>query len=279
MTHGRASLAASDSTPLTYQYWIPDTPTEAAVAFLHGVGGHSGQPTYRYFVDYLVDTSCSVYGLDLRGFGRSAGRRGHVDRWNDFIDDVSAFVNTVRHEQPNSPLFLFGQSLGGLIALEYAMGNDSRLDGVIVSAPALAQPDVPAWLPSLVRGLARVVPTLPVNPRVDVSAFTRDPAEVARLKADPLRYPKVTARFAVEFDAAVTRVQASAHRFGVPLLVVVGSADAITPPQASQAFYESAATNDKTLNIYEGGYHQPILDTNREEVLTDIGTWIAAHHA
>ncbi len=80
MTHGRALLAASDSTPLTYQYWIPDTPTEAAVAFLHGVGGHSGQPRYRYFVDYLVDTSRSVYGLDLRGLGRSAGRRGHVDR-------------------------------------------------------------------------------------------------------------------------------------------------------------------------------------------------------
>ena len=274
--HETATLIVEGSPTLVYQYWLPDEPPEAVVAYVPGVGGHSGQPTYRYFIDYLVGTGRAVYGLDLRGFGRSEGHRGHVDDWQGYIDDVAAFVAAIRQAHPESPVFLFGQSLGGLIALEYAMA-DPLLAGVIASAPALAQPNVPAWLPPTVRALAKVKPTLSVNPKVDLAAFTRDSAEVEKLKADPLRYPKVTVRFAVEFEAAVERVQTNAHQLSVPLLVIVGSDDAVTPPRGSRDFYDHVAAEDKTLTIYDGGYHQPILDTNRDEVLTDIGNWLTTH--
>jgi alpha-beta hydrolase superfamily lysophospholipase len=118
---------------------------------------------------------------------------------------------------------------------------------------------------------------LAVNPRLDLTTFTRDPLEVEKLRADPLRHPKVTVRFAVEFEAAVERVQTNADQLSVPLLIIVGSDDAITPPRGSQEFYDHAVAEDKILTIYDGGYHQPILDTNRDEVLTDIGNWITDH--
>lgn len=274
--HETATLIVEGSPTLAYQYWLPDEPPEAVVAYVPGVGGHSGQPTYRYFIDYLVGTGRAVYGLDLRGFGRSEGRRGHVQDWQEYIDDVATFVAAIRQTHPDLPLFLFGQSLGGLIALEYALA-DQLLAGVIASAPSLAQPNLPVWMAPTVRALAKVKPTLSVNPKLDLAAFTRDLAEVEKLKADPLRHPKVTARFAVEFETAVGRVQANAHRLSVPLLIIVGSDDAITPPRGSQEFCDHVAAEDKTLTIYDGGYHQPILDTNRAEVLTDIGNWITIH--
>ena len=110
MAHVQASLTAADSVSLAYRYWLPEGPVAAVVAFLHGVGGHAGQPTYRYLIDHLVGTDRAVYGLDLRGFGRSEGRRGHVERWQVFIDDVALFLATVRAAHPAEPLFLFGQS-------------------------------------------------------------------------------------------------------------------------------------------------------------------------
>jgi alpha-beta hydrolase superfamily lysophospholipase len=276
VVHETDTLVGRDSLTLTYQYWLPDEPPDAVVAYVPGVGGHSGQPTYHYFVEYLIETGRAVYGLDLRGFGRSEGRRGHVEDWQDYIDDVATFVAAIRQAHPELPLFLFGQSLGGLIALEYALA-DELLAGVVVSAPALAQPNVPAWMPPTVRTLAKVRSTLSVKPKLDLAAFTRDSTEVEKLKADPLRYPKVTVRFAVEFEAAVGRVQNNAHQLSVPLLVIVGSHDAVTPPSGSQEFYDNVAAEDKTLTIYDGGYHQPILDTNRDEVLADIGDWITNH--
>jgi len=275
--YGGGTLIASDTTPLAYQFWRPAEQAKAAVAYLHGVGGHSGQPTYRYFIDHLVAARHAVYGVDLRGHGRSGGRRGHVDRWREYLDDVSGFLAAVRQECPGTPLFLFGQSLGGLIALDYAIGAASGLEGVIASAPALAQPNVPRWAPPLLRVLARIAPTLAVDPKIDAGAFTRDRGEVAKLEADPLRFPKVTCRFFVEFEAAVARVQANAQCLQVPVLMVVGQADAVTPPKGTQDFFNRLSISDKSLRVYEGGYHQPILDTNRDEVLSDIQTWIHAH--
>ena len=97
---------------------------------------------------------------------------------------------------------------------------------------------------------------------------------MARLEADPLRHPKVTTQFAVEFEAAVERVQSSVNEMSVPPLIIVGFDDAITPPQGSQEFFSRVVATDRTLTIYDGGFHQPILDTNRDEVLADLGDWI-----
>lgn len=271
-------LVGSDSVRLVYRWWRPDgvVPGEVVV-FLHGVGGHSGQPTYEYFVDFLVSSGRAAYGLDLRGFGLSDGRRGHVDSWSDYIDDVSLFVDLVAAEHPGTPIFLFGQSLGGLIALEYAADSGLPLSGLMVSAPAVAHPDVPAWLPTVVRALARMAPTVSVNPRVNVAGFTRDPEDVARLQQDELSYRKVTARWAVEFDKAVDRVLGKAEQVTMPVLVLVGSSDPVTSPDASRNLMELVGAEDKQLIVYKDGYHQPILDIDRQQVFKDIGTWINDH--
>ena len=277
MNQGQRELSAADSTRLVYRYWLPRDDPKAVMAFLHGVGGHSGQPTYEYFVESLADSGRAAYGLDLRGFGLSGGKRGHVNRWRDYIDDVGLFLDEVRAENPGKPLFLFGQSLGGLIALEYAADTADHLDGVVVSAPAVTHRDVPAWLPAVVRTLARIAPTVSVDPKVDAAGFTRDAADVTRLQQDPLRYPRVTARFAAEFDDAVSRVLTITDQIKVPLLVLVGSADPVTPPDTSRRLLDLVGAEDKELKVYEGGYHQPILDIDREQVFDDIDTWLADH--
>ena len=276
---GKGELVGADSTRLVYRWWHPDgddAPGEV-VAFLPGVGGHSGQPTYEYFVDFLVKSGRAAYGLDLRGFGLSDGRPGHVDSWSDYIDDVRLFVDVVAAELPGTPVFLFGQSLGGLIALECAADGGLPLNGLVVSAPAAGHPDVPTWLTTVVRAAARVAPTVSVNPRVDVAGFTRDPADVARLQQDELSHRRVTACFAVAFDDAVGRVLGKVGQITMPVLVLVGSDDPVISPDVSRNLIELVGAEDKRLIVYENGYHQPILDIDRQQVFHDIDAWINDH--
>ncbi|NES81750.1 MAG: alpha/beta hydrolase [Moorea sp. SIO2B7] len=275
MNHSRGSIVAPDSTKLAYQCWLPEQSPEGVFLFVHGIGGHSGQPTYTYLIDFLVGAGLVVYGLDLRGHGNSEGPRGHVNRWGDYLDDVSTMLQKLRSDHPDIPLFLFGQSLGGLISLEVAIEKGSELSGVIASAPALALKN--PTLVFLVRLISNIFPLLKVDIGLDPRLFTRDTQELPRLKDDPLRQPRVTTRVLGGVHEAIPRVHANAHLLKIPVLIIVGEADGVTPPHGTKKFIDNATIADKMLKTYEGGYHQPMVDINRDEVFADILGWIRAH--
>ena len=219
----------------------------------------------------------AIYGLDLRGHGRSGGRRGTIEGWEDYRSDLRAFLLEIRRTETDSPVFLLGQSLGGLIVLEFALRYPRDAQGVIASAPSLSVPNLSPLLINLLKALSPIWPHLTLSPRFDVSAVSRDPEEAKKLVEDPLTDPRLSPRLAVETVAALQWVQAHAGEFQVPLLLIHGTADPLTSPEGSQAFFERVATEDKVLKLYEGGYHQAFIDTNREEVLADIVQWLDRH--
>jgi len=252
----------------------PDGAVRGVLVNLHGLGDHSG--LYPALVEHFVAQKFAVHAPDLRGNGRSRGQRGYVADWSEYREDLGRFLDLVRREEPGSPLFLLGNSLGGLIVLDYVLHHPEGIRGVIAVAPPLGTVGVPAPLLLLGRVLSRVWPRFSVRTGMDLSGLSRDPAVVETVLSDPLFHRLGTARLSTEVTAAIARVQAGAPRFCLPLLILHGSADRMVSPDGSRAFIARVGYPDKELREYRGSYHVLLADLDRERVLTDLEAWIGA---
>ena len=249
----------------------PATPRAALIA-LHGLGDHSG--LYPMVGEALAPRGIAVSLPDLRGNGRSPGPRGHIDAWDDLREDLRCLVQRTRAELPDAPLFLLGNSLGGLVVLDYALHHPAGLRGVIALAPPLGELGVPAPLLALGRVLSWVWPRFSLETGMDLTGIARDPAVVERILADPLFHRRGTARLSTEVTATIRRVQREASRFPCPVLVVHGGADRMVPPEGSRRF--AARAPQSTLLEFPGAYHALLADLDQERVLAAIGDWIVA---
>jgi alpha-beta hydrolase superfamily lysophospholipase len=215
-----------------------------------------------------------IFAPDLRGNGRSPGQRAYLGAWSEFREDLRRLVIRVRAEHPAIPLFLLGNSLGGLVALDYALHHPQGVRGVIsVSAP-LGNLGVPRPLMALGRVLSRWWPRFSLDTGMDLSGLARDPEVAERVLRDPLFHRKGTARLSTEITATIERVQAGAPSFPVPLLVLHGAADRMVPPDGSRRFVDAGGQPDRQLIEYPEAYHALLADIDGDRVLGDIGQWI-----
>ncbi len=119
MTHTTSTFRGAGDAKLFFQSWQPAEPIRGAIALVHGFGEHSGR--YGDLVKALTTAGYAICALDHRGHGRSPGQRGHIDRWDDFMEDIRGLLSETRQLAPNTLPFLFGHSVGGLMALQYAI--------------------------------------------------------------------------------------------------------------------------------------------------------------
>jgi Lysophospholipase len=241
---------------------------------IHGLGDHSG--LYPTLAEHFPSRGITIHAMDLRGNGRSGGQRAYVERWEEYREDLRRFVELVRAEERGLPLFLLGNSLGGLIVLEYALHHPDGLGGVIAASPPLGRLGVPAPLLALGRVLSRAWPRFSIRTGMDLSGLARDPAVVQTVLADPLFHRVGTARLSTEVVAAIARVQAAAPGFPLPLLLLHGSADRMVPPDGSREFVARVGHPDRELREYPGAFHVLFADLDHEQVLTDVERWIEA---
>jgi alpha-beta hydrolase superfamily lysophospholipase len=262
-------------TELYYQRWRPEGSPKAVLVVLHGHGEHSGR--YGNVVDWFVPRGYAVYGFDARGHGRSQGQRGYLESYDDMLDDLEAFLDLVRREEPDGATFLLGHSVGGLTALYYAERNSSGLAGIVASGPVLSQPGIAPFLIQLAKLLSNVWPTFTLATGLDATALSRDEAVVEAYVNDPLVHSKGTARLGAELMATVEWTQAHAAEMKLPCLIVHGGADRLCPPEASRCFCENMTLTDKEYIEYDGYYHEVYNDLGKERVLADVEGWLERH--
>ena len=261
---------------LATRRWTPYARPKATVALVHGIGEHSGR--YAHVATHLMLHDLAVHAFDLRGHGRSEGEpRAYVESFDEYVGDLDRFLREVRGQQ-RGPLFLYGHSLGGGIAARYVIehGTDG-LDGLILSSAALQIPsDLSPILQKLAGTVSRFAPTLPTT-KLDTSLLSHDPAVVRAYENDPLVYSGgVRARVGHEILRNTEIIQQHPEAFALPLYLFHGTADQITDPDGSRWLYEHAPTDDKTLKLYEGLYHETHNEPERERVLDDLTAWIEA---
>lgn len=271
---GLGSFVTHDGLTLFTQWWTPEGEARAVVLLVHGYAEHSGR--YDHVAEPFVDRGAAVYAYDQRGHGRSDGQRAYVDRFEQYLADLDQFRHRVEDRTPDVPVFLFGHSMGGLVALLYVLNYDPDLRGLLLSAPAIEiNPDLAPLLRPFAKLLGRLFPTLPTV-RSPQDSISRDPAVVEDAQNDPLNYHgRTLARTGAELIRAGEEAQSRLEELTLPFLVIHGTADPLATPAWSERLYERAAADDKTLKLYDGLYHETFNEPEQDEVLRDLGTWLA----
>ncbi|MCE7981631.1 MAG: lysophospholipase [Caldilinea sp. CFX5] len=270
-THEEDALTATDGVTLYRQSWRAAQP-KAAIALIHGLAEHSAR--YRHVGEYLAARGYTVHTMDLRGHGRSPGKRILVRRMDEYSKDVAALLGQIRTQETNCPLFLLGHSLGGLIVTYYVLTQTPDLQGVILSGPALQVDAISPFLQIVGRVLAQIAPTLPMK-KLDATAVSRDPAVVKAYQNDPLVYTgAVPAATGIATINAITEIQQRMEAFRWPLLIVHGAADRLTNPEGSKQLYARAGSTDKTLKLYDGLYHEVLNEPEQEQIMAEIVAWL-----
>lgn len=275
--HRDGIFAGAGGLRLYYQSWLPPVgqAKKAVLINLHGLGDHSG--LYPALANHFPGRGIALYAYDMRGNGRSPGQRAYLRGWPEYRGDLHAFVGQVRKWEGNLPLFLLGNSLGGLVVLDYALHYPAGLSGVIAAAPPLGEVGVPPFLMALGRIMSRICPRFSLEVGMDLSGLARDPAVVNTVLADPLFHRRGTARLSTEVTAAIRRVQARAETLSVPLLILHGSADRMVPPDGSRDFFAKVELSDREYREYPGAYHGLFADVDAGLVLRDLERWIEEH--
>jgi alpha-beta hydrolase superfamily lysophospholipase len=169
---------------------------------------------------------------------------------------------------------LLGHSMGGQIALAYALDHQDDLAGLVLSAPALAGDVVPKPVVPLLRALGRVAPRLrPAG--IDVTKISKDPAVVAAYQADRLvHHGKPTLALGLGIVGQFAVLPERARTLTVPLLLQHGSADALTDPAGTRLLADTAGSADKTVRWYEGLWHEIYNEPERARPLADLREWL-----
>ncbi|MFD4295369.1 alpha/beta hydrolase [Rhodococcus sp. NPDC058505] len=276
MTRTEGSFTGNHGTRITYDTWTPDGAPVAILVLAHGFGEHARR--YDHVVRRLTDLGLVVYAPDHRGHGRSGGKRVELREWRDFTDDLHRVFAIARAAHPGLPVYLLGHSMGGAIALDYALDHQADLAGLILSGPAVdVASETPGVVVALGKMLGRYLPGLPVE-TLDANRVSRDPKVVAAYNADPLvHHGKVPAGIARGLIVNAESLPARLPALTVPLLLMHGEQDGLVNVNGSRMIASTAGSTDLTYREYPGLYHEVFNEPEREQVLGDVVEWLAAH--
>lgn len=259
-----------------WQAWLPADDPAAIVVLHHGIGEHSGR--YPHAVQRLVAAGYGVYALDARGHGRSGGPRASFDRFGQLVTDLDSVVNQVVGPAHEVPVFVMGYSLGGAVAVAYAVEHQNKLAGAIVIGCALGRGAGVSRLQfAMASVLSAAAPRFPLI-RLRAGDMSQDPEVARAYAADPLvHHHRLDARFLGEMTTVIRRLPGDFYRLRLPLLLLHGEADITASPEGSRGLFDGARSIDKTLKLYEGRRHDVLNEPGHEQVMADVTAWLGAH--
>jgi len=269
------SLDGPRGLKLATRTWRPERTARAAILLVHGLAEHCGR--YGNLVERALPRGYAVYGLDHVGHGLSEGARTFVVSFADLTEPLAALRARIRQEQPTTPIVLVGHSLGALIAAVHLLEGQTEYCAAVLSGALVCVPDnvSPATV-LLSRLISRILPRLRLV-GVEAAGVSRDPQVVRAYRDDPLVFHgRTTARLGYEILGAIQRVCANAVAIRLPLLMLHGTEDRLTPVGGACSLHEKISSEDKTLRLYEGLHHEVCNEPERDQVLGDVFDWIEA---
>ena len=267
-------LISFDKTPIFYRRLEPSGPPRAVLILVHGMGEHGGR--YRHAAEYFAEAGVECFIPDLRGFGKSGGKRACVNTFLDFHRDLGALHAFVDRSRKESPIFLMGHSFGGLIASSYlAFAGPPTVSGLILSSPifGIAIP-VPPWRHILGILTSYLWPDYTQSNRVKPEMLTHDKKIFERYQEDSLIDQRISAGLYRELVTMIAKKEAIARQITCPVLIQQAGQDFVVSSEAVRDFYRLLKTPDKEIDIYDDFYHEILNEIGRDKVLSRIIRWL-----
>jgi lysophospholipase len=268
-------LPAKDNLRLFRRSLVPSAP-RGAVLVVHGYADHSGR--YLEVMGHLAARGFAAHALDYRGHGQADGRRGHIESFSQYLDDIDLFLGQVVEETKGLKRFFLAHSHGALIILSYALAHpNAAVAGAVLTDPYLKLAFAPPPVLVAISGLlSRVVPWFAVKNQLKAAMLTSDEAIQRATERDPLYNHTTTPRWFIESNRAQRNVLQRAPEYRWPSLILQGGADPVASPDATKGFFERSGSKDKELIVYEGFRHEIMNEVGRARVYEDIARWIEA---
>ncbi|KAK7271791.1 hypothetical protein RJT34_27981 [Clitoria ternatea] len=267
--------------------WLPGaSKPKAAVFYCHGYGD-----TCTFFFEgiarKLASSGFCVFAMDYPGFGLSEGLHCYMSSFDELVNDVIEHYSKIKEnpEFKSLPSFLFGQSMGGAVALKIHLKQPKGWDGAILVAPMCKIADEmvpPKLVTQFLIGVASVLPKHKLVPQKDLAeAAFREMKKREQAAYNVIAYKdKPRLRSAVEMLKITQEIERRLEEVSLPLLILHGEADTVTDPSVSKALCEKASSSDKKLKLYKDAYHA-LLEGEPDETITqvfdDIISWLDEH--
>lgn len=277
MQHLSSYFQTDDRLKIHTETWLPEGEPKAIVVICHGASEHIGR--YAHVAARFVLEGYAVYGYDHRGHGKSEGKRGYFNNFEDPINDLVQYLDMIRLNHSNHKLFLYGHSMGSLITLSHVLRNNYHdIAGMITTgAPLMIDDGLPDFLLSAVRTMNQVVPDAPLV-SIDVTGMSRDPAVLAQWTTDPhVNLTLMRVRTTMGILGTVRHIRSNITDITLPMLIMHGDGDRIVHSSGSKLLYNGISSQDKTLRIYPELYHELVNEPERDMVLNEMICWLDKH--
>ena len=274
------SLQSADGTALRVDGYPTElTDPKGVVVLIHGFAEHRRR--YGHVAKHLNQHGYHVLAGDLRGHGESGGDRGYIDRFGDYVDDVTAFIGEAQKAFPSGdtrPPILVGHSMGGLVCLEYVLSHPKAVRALAITSPFFGiKIKVPGWKRSLGMAASVIHPRLKLPNQIDSYILSHDKASCKAYAEDPLIFHTATARWFTEILAIHGDIRRRAPQLGIPMLLLQAGDDQLVDSQAAQQVFDLLGGQDKTMKVYPGLFHEILNEVERETVLRDLTDWLGTH--
>jgi len=261
-----------DGLPLFARQREPETAAKGVICLIHGLGEHSGR--YHHWAERLTGAGYAMVSIDLRGHGKSGGPRGDAPSFDHLADDIELMLDYAREKFVHLPCFLYGHSLGGMLAFFYLVQRRPRLAGTVITSPLLHSVlDLRKDRIAMLKAMGIILPGLSISNNLELEALSKDPAVAAAYRHDPLVHDRVSLRMGKGFLDAISYIFDRASEIKLPLLIMHGTGDRITFPSGSEQAAGLVA-GKCTLKLWEDCYHELHNEIEKDRVFDYLIKWL-----
>ena len=241
---------------------------------VHGLGDHSGR--YDRVAECAAVAGLDFHALDMRGHGRSEGRRGHARALDDLLGDVDRLRLRTEGRGTRRPTVLLGHSLGGLVVGRYVQEYGfPALAGAVLVAPFVDVVIEPPRWKALAGAVAdRLLPGLTLDNEIRAAMLFRDESEARAWEDDPLVHHRISARLWGEMQRQSKVLVRRAPQCRTPMLIQLPGRDVVVSSEAAGGLLASRLAGDVRLASYPDACHDLYHDPSAGEAAADLVRWL-----
>lgn len=271
MTTKTFGWKANDNTEIYAKSWTIDS-AKGVICLVHGLGEHINR--YEHVASFFNEKGYQFYGNDHYGHGQSGGARGHTPSYDGLLDEVDTLIDIAKNENPNLPIYLYGHSMGGNIALNYLFLRHPNIAGVIATASAIQLPNPPsAALLAVGKLMRKIYPKFAQPNGLELKYLSNDQSVIDAYVADELVHNKVSSELGLALIERGHWLVESNRKTNIPLLLMHGAEDGITSPEGTVEL-SKMTEGDVSLKIWKDMYHEIHNEIDKQAVLDYILNWI-----